>query len=345
MHKKTVMTAVALGAVLTLASQHAVAQAQEKRPAYPLGEGPVVVVDLGHNNSDDESYSAIRAEGLVQEGYVVRELLTSFDEDSLAGVDIVISKNPLPARPQNGVAGPFSGTIDGWRLPTESAFSRDEIEFLHDWVSSGGALLLQLEHMPLAGAVEALASRFGIEVSDGFAVDEKSLEDYPNGRAIPVEEALKLAPGVAEVLEANPADRGVWNGPNWGIGLAGRITYRRSDGSLADHPITNGRGPLERVDAIDTSAGAAFRLPPEGESLLTFGSSFISLLPEQTWRFYDTTPRQSIAGWSQAGVVRVGAGRVAFLGDSWLMGATPSSQFTLNVVYWLSGLLDGAPAP
>ncbi|MFB3112767.1 MAG: hypothetical protein ACE10G_12100, partial [Gemmatimonadales bacterium] len=114
------MTAVALGAVLTLASQHAVAQAQEKRPAYPLGEGPVVVIDLGHNNFDDESYSARRAEGLVQEGYVVRELLTGFDEDSLAGVDIVISKNPLPARPEMGIVEPFSGTIAGWRLPTDS---------------------------------------------------------------------------------------------------------------------------------------------------------------------------------------------------------------------------------
>ena len=107
--------------------------------------------------------------------------------------------------------------------------------------------------MPLAGAVEALASRFGIEVSDGFAVDEKSLEDYPTGGAIPVEEALKLAPQIAEVLESVPADRGVWNGPNWGIGQAGRVTYRRSDGSLADHPITNGRGPAERLDAVTTS--------------------------------------------------------------------------------------------
>lgn len=357
MHRGTVMTAVALGAVLTLASQHVVAQAQEKRPAYPLGEGPVVVLDLGHNNMDDESFPPILAETLVQEGYVVRELLTGFDEDSLAGVDIVISKNPLPARPEMGVADPFTPTIAFWRLPTDSAFSRDEIEFLHDWVSSGGALLLQLEHMPVAGAVEALASRFGIEVSDGFAVDEKSLEDYPNGRAIPVEEALKLAPQIAEVLEAVPANRGVWNGPNWGIGQAGRVTYRRSDGSLADHPITNGRGPAERLDAVTTSTGAAFRLPPEGESLLTFGSSFISLLPEMTWRFYDTTPRQAIAGWSQAGVVRVGAGRVALLGDAWLLrsalegdngGLAPhpqNPQFTLNVVYWLSGLLDGTLAP
>lgn len=109
------------------------------------------------------------------------------------------------------------------------------------------------------------------------------------------------------------------------------------------------------MDAVSTSSGAAFFLPPEGESLLTFGSSFISLLPETTWRFYDTTPRQSIAGWSQAGVVRAGAGRVAFLGDALLLrsaleddndGLSPSNpQFTLNVVYWLSGLLDGTLAP
>lgn len=215
MLKKTVGAVVALGAVLTLASQHVGAQAQEQQPAYPLGEGPVVLLDLGHNNLDDESFPPILAETFVQEGYVVRELLTGFDEDSLAGVDIVISKNPLPARAgMRQRQGSFTtGTTSGWRLPTPSVFSQDEIELLGNWVSSGGALLLQLEHMPLAGAVEALASRFGIEVSDGFAVDEKSLEDYPNGRAIPVEEAVKLAPQIAEVLEAVPVDRGVWNGP------------------------------------------------------------------------------------------------------------------------------------
>jgi len=312
---RAAITAVALSVALTVTSQHAATQ--EHEPAYPLGKGPVVVIDVGHNNVDDLEFPVILAETLVQDGYVVRQLSTRFDEASLANVDIVISKNPLPAYNPDDLR-----PLRRLPFPTPSALARDEIEFLYNWVSSGGALLLQIEHMPLAGAAEELTSRFNFEISNGFAVDERSLQEYPNG-------------------------------PNQGIGAAGEVTFRRSDRSLADHPITNGRTFVERVDSIETSTGAAFRLPPDGESLLTFGPSFVSLLPETTWEFDDTTPRQAIGGWSQAGVARVGSGRIAVLGDSWLLRSAleeveegtetwvpQNTQFTLNVVYWLSGLLD-----
>ena len=105
-----------------------------------------------------------------------------------------------------------------------------------------------------------------------------------------------------------------------------------------------------RVESIVTGVGTAFRLPDDAESVLTFGSSFVALLPETSWKFDDKTPRQTIEGWSQAGVARVGSGRIALLGDSMLLRsaledteawALQNPQFTLNVVHWLSGLLDG----
>ncbi len=320
MLKRTAITAVALSVVLTVASQNAAAQADVKRPAYPLGEGPMIVLDVGHNNVDDPEFPVILAETLVQDGYVVRQLSTHFDEASLAGVDIVISKNPVPAYDPDDIS-----SLKRLPFPTPSALARDEIEFLYNWVSSGGALLLQIEHMPVAGAAEELTSRFGFVISNGFAVDERSLQEYPSG-------------------------------PNHGIGTAGEVSFRRSDRSLADHPITNGRTPAERVDFIVTSTGAAFRLPPDGKPLLTFGPSFVSLLPETFWEFDETTPRQAIGGWCQAGIARIGSGRIAVLGDSWLLRSaleeedtemgpayekSQNTQFTLNVVYWLSGLLDG----
>ena len=162
MNSRTATIVVALSAILTVASQQVVAQTQKERPAYPSGEGPVVVLDVGHNNFDDRRFPPILAETLVQDGYVVRQLSTRFNDASLAGVDIVISKNPLPVR--DGMRqrqGAFTtGTIRGWRLPTPSAFSEGEIEFLYNWVSSGGALLLQIEHMPMAGAAEAIETAF-----------------------------------------------------------------------------------------------------------------------------------------------------------------------------------------
>jgi len=303
--KRRAITAVVLSVLITVASQNAVAQAQVKRAAYPLGEGPVVVLDLGHNNVDDPEFPPILAEWLTQDGYVVRQLSTRFDEATLASVDLVISRNPLSAYNR-----------DNWTLPTPSAFSRGEIELLYNWILSGGALLLVVDHMPIPGAAEELLSTFNFEISNGFALDERSLRGYDE-----------------EVILA-----------------AGRISFRRSDGSLADHPVTNGRTLAERVDSIVTAVGSAFRLPPDGQSLLTFGPSFVSLLPESSWEFDDTTPRQAIEGWSQAGLARVGSGRVAILGDSMLLRsaledtetwALQNPQFTLNLVHWLSGLLDG----
>ena len=273
MFKRTAITAVALSVALTLASQDVAAQATVSRPAYPLGEGPVVLLDLGHNNLDDSEFPPVLAEWLTQDGYVLRQLSTRFDDASLADVDIVISKNPLPAR--DGMRqrpGPFTGRIEGWRLPTPSAFSQGEIEFLYDWVLSGGALLLQIEHMPMAGAAAELVSRFNFEISDGFALDERHLQD--------------LAQRLPDA--------------------AGSTTFRRSDGSLADHAVTNGRTFPERVDSIETGFGVTFRLPADGQSLLTFGPSHVSLLPDVTWEFDDTTQRQAIGGWSQAGIARVG---------------------------------------
>ncbi len=314
MFKRTAITAVALSVALTVASQDVAAQATVSRPAYPLGEGPVVLLDLGHNNFDGSEFPPVLAEWLTQDGYVLRQLSTRFDDASLADVDIVISKNPLPAR--DGMRqrpGPFTGRIEGWRLPTPSAFSQGEIEFLYDWVLSGGAFLLQIEHMPMAGAAAELVSRFNFEISDGFALDERHLQD--------------LAQRLPDA--------------------AGSTTFRRSDGSLADHAVTNGRTFPERVDSIETGFGGAFRLPADGQSLLTFGPSHVSLLPDVTWEFDDTTQRQAIGGWSQAGIARVGSGRFALLGDSLLLrsaleeaGATANTQFTLNVIHWLSGLLD-----
>ena len=305
MLKRTAITEVALSVVLTVACQNAASQAHVKRPAYPLSEGPVVVLDLGHNNVDDPEFPAVLAEWLTQDGYVVRQLSTRFDEAALASADIVISKNPLSAYNR-----------DNWSLPTPSAFSRGEIELLYNWVLSGGALLLVIDHMPMPGAAEELTSTFNFEISNGFALDEWSLHGFDE-----------------EVIHA-----------------AGRIPFRRSDRSLADHPVTNGRTSAERVDSVVTAVGSAFRLPHDGQSLLTLGPSFVSLLPESSWEFDDTTPRQAIGGWSQAGLARVGSGRVAVLGDAMLLRsaledtetwALQNPQFTLNVVHWLSGLLDG----
>jgi len=312
--KRTNILAVVLSVGFIIICQDAATQEQE--PAYPFGKGLVVALDIGHNNFDDPEFRMILAETLVRDGYIVKQLSTRFDKSDLEDIDIIISQNPLPNY-EPEVLNPLSHLP----FPTPSAFLKGEIEFLYTWISSGGSLLLQIEHMPMPGAVEELTSRFNIEISNGFVLDERSLNGYD-----------------AEAIH-----------------VAGSVSFRRHDQSITDHPITNGRTVSERIESIEISCGGAFWLPPKGESLLTLDSSFVSLLPNIWWEFDDTTPRHRMEGWSLAGVIRIGSGRIAILGDSWLLRSaleeedpgmgraykeSQNTQFTLNVVHWLSGLLD-----
>jgi hypothetical protein len=203
-----------------------------------------------------------------------------------------------------------------------------EIETLHAWVQRGGSLLWVFDHMPMPGAAQELAAAFGIEVSNGNAIDARALRTI-DGKAVE---------------------------------RAGRVVFSRAERSLADDPVTNGRGWSERIDAVVSDGGSAFRLPSQARSLLTLGPTFVSLLPTVAWEFSEATPAENVAGWSQGGLLRVGAGRVAVFGDGSLLmtpemaaslrsekyfsaGVFPASfdenpKLLINVMHWLSGLLD-----
>jgi hypothetical protein len=131
--------------------------------------------------------------------------------------------------------------------------------------------------------------------------------------------------------------------------------FRRSDGTLSIHPITQGRGPGERVDSVRSFTGEAFRLL-SGRSILTLEPGAVVLLPTRAWSFSDSTPRLSGAGMWQGGVLLHGRGRVAVFGEAAMFSAqlsgTPrrpmgmnapnagqNAQLLLNVVHWLAGLL------
>ncbi len=318
---RTITLAITLTTWLGLSTKMAVAQ----EPAYAPGTGPSVLIDAAHHNALTAfaGHRASIAKWLQGDGYVVRELLHGrFDREALDGVQIAIISNAKSEQNAYRFYPPTEAELaEVWRLPTPSAFSQEEIAFLHEWVVMGGALLLVFDHMPLPGAAEELAAAFGIDISTGFAVDGRSLQGF--------------------------------DGPS--VAQAARMVFRRVDGTLAEHPVTNGRGLAERVDSVALYVGSAFRLPPEGRSLLTLGSLFVSLLPDVAWEFSEATPRQNIGGWSQGGVLRVGRGRLAVFGETGIlvtpdMVANPAKagrnpqlqnpQLLLNVLHWLSGLLD-----
>ena len=273
------------------------------KPAYAKGRGPVVMIDEAHFNWHTATGRYLPfAELLRRDGYVVRSSKSRFSKDALSKGNILVIANALHKRNNNY-----------WVPPYPSAFTDDEIQAVDDWVNEGGALLLIADHLPWPAAANKLAAAFGVQFSEGHALDEKTQEDP--------------------------------------------MIFRRSDGWLAEHPITKGRSANERVDSVATFTGSAFRVDKSGEPLLIFGPGVVSFTPTNFWMYKADTPRIPVAGWLQGAVLRVGKGRVAVFGEAAMFSAqvdgpnrepfgmnTPAAkqnpQFLLNVFHWLSGLLD-----
>ncbi len=285
-----------------------------EKPAYPSGKGPVVMVDEAHFNyhTVEGSYKPF-AELLRRDGYIVKSLRSKFNKKALSTGQILVISNALSEHNQRN-----------WSLPTFSAFSDEEIAIVRDWVRNGGSLLLIADHMPFAGAAADLGSAFGICFNNGFAFETKQ-----------------------QKIISKP------------------IIFRRSDGSLANHPITNGRTVDERVDSVATFNGQAFQSDVDVQPLLIFRPSAVSLMRTAAWRNTPDTPRIPVEGWFQGVVMDFGKGQAAFFGEAAMfrtfttqlaiskrepMGmnapvAAQNSQFLLNVLHWLSGLLVDSSGP
>ena len=134
------------------------------------------------------------------------------------------------------------------------------------------------------------------------------------------------------------------------------IVFSRSDGSLVDHPITNGRGPSEKINSVATFAGSAFKAGPDFQPLLVFGAGRRSWMPKEYWKFPPGTPNIDVAGWFQGGVSEFGEGRIAFFSEAAMFTAQifdqgrvragmnhplgeENAQLLLNVMHWLSSRL------
>lgn len=269
--------------------------------AYEPGKGPVVLIDEAHFNFHTAGGRYLTfARLLRQDGYVVRPGTEPFTAASLARGRVLVIANALPD------AGP-------WVLPTKPAFTTDEIRAVDAWVRDGGSLFLIADHMPIAGAAESLARAFGIEFMNGFA--------FPGGNT-------------------NPPD-----------------LFRLTDGTLSRSPVTLGRSAAERVDSVATFTGQAFRATRPVVPVLTLDSAAVVLLPIRAWVFNDSTPRVGGAGLLQGALLRHGRGRVAVFGEAAMFSAqragaaaapmgmnhpraTRNAQLTLNILHWLTGLLE-----
>lgn len=199
------------------------------------------------------------------------------------------------------------------------ALTEAECDAVLAWVKAGGSLLLIADHAPFGGAVQPLARRFGVEMGAGFVSD----------------------PGHSQ--------------PD----LVRFLTFSRANGLLADHPITRGREPRERVSTVMTFAGQSLSIPPGAASLLTFGKEAV----EGKNRDFPSPDNVPVAGRSQGLALTAGKGRVVVLGEAGMFSAQVSTtreegkapdilrfgmnvlgydnvQLALNVLHWLAGVLS-----
>ncbi len=127
-------------------------------PAYAKGKGPVIFIDEGHNNFHTKNGRYLPFANLLeQDGYQVEAYAGSFAPEKLLKGSVLVISNAL-----NEI------NVENWYLPTPSAFTKEEIEFVERWVQDGGSLFLIADHMPMAGAATDMAMKFGFEFTNGF---------------------------------------------------------------------------------------------------------------------------------------------------------------------------------
>lgn len=130
-------------------------------PAYKRGKGPKILVDAAHNNGVrlNSSFKAI-GNVLEQDGYRLISNTSIISDHVLQGSDILVIIDAMLKENKNHGKSPVS-----------SAFRKQEIESINDWVLHGGSLLLVADHMPYAGAAQELAKNFNVMFFNGFAID------------------------------------------------------------------------------------------------------------------------------------------------------------------------------
>jgi len=134
------------------------------------------------------------------------------------------------------------------------------------------------------------------------------------------------------------------------------LVFRREANHLCEHPITNGRRASEKIQAVASFTGCAFKTGPEFSPLLILPAGKKSWMPLEEGRFDSNTPRIDVGGWYQGAAAEYGRGRIAFFGEAAMFTAQrfgrarapvgmnvplarENHQFLLNVMHWLSGII------
>jgi len=326
MFRKSLRLLFSLACFLVLLSAGMRLEAQEQlvdegfkpavsNPAYPE-DGPTVAIDEAHFNfhTAGGQYRPF-AELLRRDGYNVTILSAGLEPGALAGMDVLIIANALPRDEDN---------------PSLPAFTEQECDILVEWVRSGGSLLLIADHAPFGDAAVNLAGRFGVAMGKGWAFDRGS-----DG------------------------------------GITSQLVFSRENGLLGNHPILSGREEREEISVIKTFTGQSIGVPDGAAALMLLGASAREAKTREDMQAEGAAASGGeetgsfgvlsipVAGRAQGLAMKYGKGRIVVLGEAGFLSAqvirfpdgreikfgmnvpgNDNIQFGLNVLHWLSGLLN-----
>jgi hypothetical protein len=274
--------------------------ARVERPAY-RADGPTVFFDEAHHNFHTAGGRYKPfADLLIGDGFRVVPGRQEFSNETFAGCRVLVISNALGA---SDIAAPGAAN---------PAFTAPECDRVGEWVHAGGSLLLITDHAPTGAASADLAQRFGVDMSKGSTIDP-SHHDQETGNL-------------------------------------GFIVYTRDSGGVMDHAVTRGRGDEERINRVMTFTGQSLRGPAGSVAFLKLADTARDLSP--------STEGQGVsaAGRAQGVAMVFGEGRVVVLGEAGMLTAqvtgprrlrfgmsrhgVDNRQLALNIMHWLSGLID-----
>ncbi|HEU0251896.1 MAG TPA: hypothetical protein VFR12_02615, partial [Pyrinomonadaceae bacterium] len=268
-----------------------------ENPAYKK-DGPRVAFDESHHNfhTTEGRYKPF-VDLLMNDGYRVVRHRQPFSKASLSSFKVLVISNALGAEEDDD---------DG---ADKSAFTDEEIQAVHDWVKGGGALLLIADHAPFGGAAAALASRFGVDMSKGYTLDQ--------------------ANSVA--------------------GAPSQLIFSRENKLLTSHPITEGRNEKEKLNLLRSFTGQSLKGPEDSVAILKLSDTATDIPRPGSQESVSAAGRaQAIALKFGKGRVVVQA-EAAMLSaqvagaEKRPMGmnvpGNDNRQYALNLMHWLTGVL------
>jgi hypothetical protein len=288
-----------------------------ERPAYSR-KHPKVIIDEAHSNfhTADGRYKPF-ADLLRNDGYQVVPGTNKFKKESLEGAKVLVIANAAAPDASDDTSAP--------------AFTQEECDAVRVWVRAGGSLLLIADHAPFGSAAENLARQFGVEMGKGYVFDLANSDRSPT-----------------------------------------TLVFSQENGLLGNHPLLRGRNPSEQVKRVVAFTGQSLSVPEGAIALMRLGPGahespnrreLQAAVEMASSRSAISADHARAAGGRAQGVaMKFGRGRVVILGEAAMFSAqvirstqagqtresrmgmnvpgNDDKQFALNVLRWLSGLLN-----